>query len=254
MPTLQVGRRGIPYELRRSATAVERRITVTPGHVEVLALAKDDEAAVAGFLDRKRQWLFNTVREMERITAEHHAVPRFMTGSKIPYRGRRMPLIVRRHDGPTLDISYRNGFYVDLPAWIDADADALIARELKLWLKSRARRDALDVAKRCREMFDLRPSSIQIVDLRGGWGSCGPKGNIAVNWTLIFAPRLVFDYVVMHELAHLRERSHDAAFWNFMAELMPGYEVAKSWLASNEHHLSAAFLEESGAAEKRQKL
>ena len=56
MPTLQIGRTAIPYDLRRSATASERRITVTPGHVEVLALTNDDEKAVAGFLDRKRQW------------------------------------------------------------------------------------------------------------------------------------------------------------------------------------------------------
>ena len=52
---------------------------MTPGHIEVLALTNDDEEAVAGFLDRKRQWLFNTVREMERITANRHAVPRFIT-------------------------------------------------------------------------------------------------------------------------------------------------------------------------------
>lgn len=250
MPTLQIGRTEIHYELRRSATASERRISVTPGHVEVLALTNDDEEAVAGFLNRKRQWLFNTVREMERIAANRHSVPRFMTGSKIPYCGRRMPLIVRRTDGATLDISYRNGFYIDLPAWIGDDADALTARELKLWLKSRARREVTNVARRYREKFDLTPSSIQLTDLREGWGSCGAKGNIAINWTLIFAPRLVLEYVVVHELAHLRERSHGPEFWNYMGLLMPGYEAAKSWLEGNEHHLSAAFLDE-GMATKR---
>lgn len=95
MPTLQIGRKEIPYELRRSATASERRITITPGHVEVLALTSDNDDDIAGFLERKRQWLFNTVREMEKITASRHVVPRFMTGSKIPYRGRKMPLAVR---------------------------------------------------------------------------------------------------------------------------------------------------------------
>lgn len=250
MPTLQVGRKEIAYELRRSPTAAERRITVTPGHVEVLALAADDDAAVAGFLDRKRKWLFNTVREMEQITANRHTVPRFMTGSKIPYRGRRMPLVVRRTDGQTLDVSYRNGFCVDLPSWVCGDSDALIAQHLKLWLKSRARRDVGDVVRQYREKFGLQPSSVQMVDLRNGWGSCGPKGNIAINWTLIFAPRLVFDYVVVHELAHLRERSHGAQFWNYMSLLMPGYEAAKSWLDANEHSLSAAFLDGDGDGER----
>src|SRR5690606_31377332 len=123
MPTLQIGRTEIPYELRRSATASERRITITPGHVEVLALTNDDEEAVAGFLARKRQWLFNTVREMERITQSRHAVPRLMTGSKIPYRGRKMPLTVRRTDAERIAIEYRSGFVVDLPHWAGQDAD-----------------------------------------------------------------------------------------------------------------------------------
>ncbi|HEV7340136.1 MAG TPA: SprT family zinc-dependent metalloprotease [Sphingopyxis sp.] len=243
MPSLQIGQTEIPYELRRSATASQRRITVTPGHVEVLALANDDEEAVAGFLDRKRRWIFNTVREMEQRAADRHVVPRFMTGSKIPFRGRRMPLTVRRTDGATLDIYYRNGFYVDLPAWIDTDVDALIAKELKLWLKSRARSDARDVARRYREKFGLRPNSLRVTNLRDGWGSCGAHGNIAINWTLIFAPRLVFEYVVVHELAHLRERSHGASFWELMATLMPGYETAKSWLETNGQKLGSDFLE-----------
>ena len=117
MPTIQIGRAEIAYELRRSATAAERRITVTPGNVEVIALTTDNDDDVAGFLERKRQWLFNTVRDMERIAASRHAVPRFMTGSKIPYRGRNMPLTVRRSDAERANVTYRNGFIVDLPHW-----------------------------------------------------------------------------------------------------------------------------------------
>ena len=69
MPSVRVGQTEIPYELRRSAAISERRITVTPGHVEVLALASDDEVAVEGFLQRKRQWLFDTLREMDEAVA-----------------------------------------------------------------------------------------------------------------------------------------------------------------------------------------
>lgn len=80
MPTRRIGKVDVSYELRRSASATQRRITATPGRVEVLAPTADDEDAIAGFLNRKRQWLLDTVRDMERITAGRHAVPRFMTG------------------------------------------------------------------------------------------------------------------------------------------------------------------------------
>lgn len=242
MPTLQIGRKEIPYELRRSATASERRITITPGHVEVLALTRDNDSDIAGFLERKRQWVFNTVREMERIAATRHVVPRFMTGSKIPYRGRKMPLTVRRTDAERAAVTYRYGFIVDLPHWTGEDADHLVASELKLWLRQRARRDVQEIAAQYSKQFGLVPRSIRVADMTHGWGSCGSEGNVLINWHLIFAPRKVLDYVVAHELAHLRHRSHDLEFWRYMDGLAPGWEPIKSWLDKHQSELSADFL------------
>lgn len=238
MPTIQIGRAEIAYELRRSATAAERRITVTPGHVEVLALTTDGDDEIAGFLDRKRQWLFNTVRDMERVTASRHAVPRFMTGSKIPYRGRKMPLTVRRTDAERATVTYRNGFIVDLPHWTGDDPDQLVASELKHWLKQRARRDVKEIAAAIGKKHGLTPRSIRVADFANGWGSCGPEGNVLINWHLIFAPRKVLEYVVVHELAHLRVRSHGPEFWALLETLQPTFADSKSWLRQHQSALS----------------
>ncbi|RWI88659.1 MAG: M48 family peptidase [Mesorhizobium sp.] len=243
MPTLRIGRKQIPYELRRSAAASERRITVTPGHVEVLALASDDDDEIAAFLERKRQWVFNTVREMERITSDRHVVPRFMTGSKILFRGRRMRLTVRRTDGDRIDLTFRNGFMVDLPSWAGSDADKLVARELKLWLKRRVRRDVIEIVADYGRRFGLAPRSIRVADFVNGWGSCGAEGNILINWHLVLAPRKVLEYVVAHELAHLRHRSHGPAFWAFLRTIAPDFEASKAWLDANQGNLSAEFLD-----------
>jgi predicted metal-dependent hydrolase len=157
MPSIRIGQTEITYELQRTAAASERRITVTPGRVEVLALATDNEAAIEGFLDRKRQWLFDTVRQVEEIAATRPAVPRFMTGSKIPYRGRKVALTVRRHDGARVAIAYRGGLIVDLPSHVPAAAaGAIVAMEIKFWLKQQARRDILDIAKVYGQWFDLK--------------------------------------------------------------------------------------------------
>ncbi|WP_313326756.1 SprT family zinc-dependent metalloprotease [Sphingobium yanoikuyae] len=247
---LRIGRTEIAYELRRSATASERRITVTPGHVEVLALSTDDDDDIAGFLDRKRKWLFDTVREMDRAIGGRHVVPRFMTGSKIPYRGRKMPLTVRRSDGERIEIAYRNGFLVDLPAWAGTDADRLVASELKLWLKQRARREVKQIAAAYGRRFGLAPRSIRVGDFATGWGSCGVEGNILVNWHMIFAPRRVLEYVVAHEMAHLRVRSHGPEFWSFLSSIYPAWESAKQWLDSHETTLSAEFLTVSSGSMK----
>lgn len=242
MPTIQIGRAEIAYELRRSALATERRITVTPGHVEVMVLASDGDEDIADFLARKRQWLFNTMRDMEKITASRHAVPRFATGSRIPYRGRKMPLTVRRGDGERAAVSYRNGFIVDLPHWTSEDPDRLVASELQHWLKQRARRDVNESAASLGRRHGLSPRSIRVADFAHGWGSCGPEGNVLINWHLIFAPRKVLDYVVAHELAHLRHRSHGRAFWDYVEHLHPGWEDAKAWLERHQSNLSDQFL------------
>jgi predicted metal-dependent hydrolase len=240
---LRIGRAEIAYDLSRSPSASERRITVTPGHVEVMALAADDEDAVAGFLDRKRKWLFKTVREMERITANRHALPRFLTGSKIPYRGRKMSLTVRRTDAERMAITYRNGFTVDLPHWAGENTDHLIASELRHWLKQRARREVKQVAASYGRGFGLVPRSIRVSDFAHGWGSCGPEGNILINWHLIFAPPTVLDYVVAHELCHLRVRSHGPDFWRLVATIDPGFADAKRWLDLNQSTLADDFLQ-----------
>jgi predicted metal-dependent hydrolase len=243
MPTIQIGRAEIAYELRRTACATERRITITPGHVEVMALASDDDGDIAGFLDRKRQWLFNAMRDMERIVTSRHTVPRFMTGSKIPYRGRNMPLTVRRTDAERAAITYRNGFIVDLPHWTGANPDHLVASELKHWLKQRARRDVAVIAAAIDKKHDLTPRSIRVAEMANGWGSCGPEGNMLINWHLVFAPRKVLEYVVAHEMAHLRHRSHGSEFWAYLTVLTPDWANMKGWLDRNQSGISAGFLD-----------
>lgn len=242
MNVLRIGGTTIPYAIRRSASARERRITVTPGLVEVFALSADNDGDVVAFLDRKRQWLFDAFREVEHATANRHSVPRFMTGSKIPFRGRKVSLTVRRTDAPQIDVRYRHGFIVDLPAWSGRETDQLVAGELKLWLKRRVRRDVRETADRYRQRFDLFPRSITVAEFGSGWGSCGPQGNILINWHLIFAPRKVLDYVVAHELAHLKVRNHERQFWDFLGTIYPDWLSAKAWLERNQGGLDDGFL------------
>lgn len=243
MGMIRIGQTEVAYELRRSPAASERRITVSPGHVEVLVLTTDDDAEIHSFLSRKRQWLFNTLRELETKTANRAVVPLFMTGSKIPYRGRRASLTVRRHDGAHVEIDFRNGFLVDLPSWVsEADQDRIVATEIKLWLKRRVRRDVMEIAAVYQRRFNLKPRTIRVADMKTGWGACGPTGSILINWTLVFAPKAVLEYVVAHELVHLKERSHGPEFWSFLHGIMPDYSRPKGWLDINQGNLSADFL------------
>ena len=90
--------------------------------------------------------------------------------------------------------------------------------------------------------FGLVPRSIRVADFTNGWGSCGPEGNVIINWHLIFAPRKVLEYVVGHELAHLRVRSHGVEFWSLLGWILPNFEPSRTWLDRHQSTLSDHFL------------
>jgi hypothetical protein len=74
---------------------------------------------------------------------------------------------------------------------------------------------------------------IQIRDQRTRWGSCSPAGNLSFNWRLVLAPFEVLDYVVVHEVCHLREANHSRRFWRLVESRRPEWREQKAWL--NEH-------------------
>ncbi|WDC85678.1 M48 family metallopeptidase [Caloramator sp. mosi_1] len=65
------------------------------------------------------------------------------------------------------------------------------------------------------------------------WGSCSSKGNINLNWRLVMMPLDVIDYVIVHELCHLKHPNHSKGFWNLVREFMPDFEGKRRWLKEN---------------------
>lgn len=78
--------------------------------------------------------------------------------------------------------------------------------------------------------LDVRPRVIRVKDTRSRWGSCAPDGTLAFSWRLVMAPGWVLDYVVAHEVAHLRELNHSQRFWALVGRLTPHHDAANAWL------------------------
>jgi hypothetical protein len=74
---------------------------------------------------------------------------------------------------------------------------------------------------------------IEIRDQRTRWGSCSSRGTLSFNWRLVLAPFEVLDYVVVHELCHLKEPNHSHRFWRLVESRRPGWRVQRDWL--HEH-------------------
>ena len=76
----------------------------------------------------------------------------------------------------------------------------------------------------------LAVSRVSVRNQRSRWGSCGRDGHICVNWRLVLMPAWVCDYVLIHELMHLRRMDHSPAYWRLVAEACPDYRSARDWL------------------------
>ncbi len=123
--------------------------------------------------------------------------------------------------------------------WIQAHLAALPPAEPALTpeaLKRLAREASEDLSRRTEtfaRQMGLSYGRITIRAQRSRWGSCSGKGNLNFNCLLMLAPAEVRDYVVVHELCHLRQRNHAPAFWAEVAAVLPGYRCQAQWLKEN---------------------
>ena len=83
----------------------------------------------------------------------------------------------------------------------------------------------------------LRVSRVSVRNQRSRWGSCSPSGHICLNWRLVLMPDAVRDYVLIHELMHLRRLDHSRHFWRLVAHACPDYQQSRRWLRENRHLL-----------------
>ena len=83
----------------------------------------------------------------------------------------------------------------------------------------------------------FEPGQVTIRDQRSRWGSCSPKRTISLNWRLLQMPDSVCDYVILHELAHLRHANHGRRFWALVAKICPWYRDAERWLRRHGREL-----------------
>lgn len=211
----------ISVDLRRSVRAkrlslrvsrLDGRVTLSmPQHVPVREAIR--------FLSSRENWLRGHLNDVQ---------PRLPVrpGSQILYRGKMLPVL--EGVGRTVRILEDR---IELPVGPTASAG------LRARLKAAAR-DALAIeSDTYARQLGRSYSRITLRDTRSRWGSCSSTGALMYSWRLIMAPPAVLQYVAAHEVAHLVEMNHSAAFWDVVARLMPDYQPHRSWLRTHGHEL-----------------
>ncbi len=156
---------------------------------------------------------------------------RWEDGGELPYLGQTISFrtggTARHYDGDPDAPQAGDTLWLGLPAAADA---ARIRDTVQAWLQGRAR---ILIERRLLHFLDrsgLRINKWRLSGATSRWGSCTSRGNIMLNWRLVHFHLDIIDYVIAHELAHLREMNHGPGFWAEVGNLLPGYQNARDTL------------------------
>lgn len=216
--------REVALTIRRSDRARRLRLRMLPevGLEVVLPRGASRDDAI-DFVRRESAWV---LRQLTRgVLAAPLLVP--VDGASIPYLGSSLSLRMTG-GGPTV----ASGGVLFIPSTGGLDA-------IERWYRAEARRIGADLAAAHAATLGVSFGRLAIKDARTRWGSCSSKGNLNLSWRLVMAPLEVLDYVVAHEVAHLREMNHSSRFWAHVETLCPRYREHRRWLRANGATLAA---------------
>lgn len=204
----------LEVQVKRSARA--RRMTLRVGRTDgVVTLTVPPGVSLSqaeGFLGQQADWV-------RRKVADAPGLRRVRVGGTLPLRGQEVPLVA----GPGRSARLQ-GAAIAVP-----DDDRAGAR-VKVLLRSLAQTHLAAAVDRYGEALGRQPSAITLRDTRSRWGSCSSQGKLMFSWRLVMAPAAVLDYVVAHEVAHLKHMDHSPRFWAQVEALMPDYAPKRAWL------------------------
>jgi predicted metal-dependent hydrolase len=227
------------YQIRRSGRARRLRVTVRPAGVEVVAPLGVRDAEIAAFVRDHQRWIETRLEAIRRTLATHPGSRQLIDGARIPYRGAWHRLRVVRSGRTRPLVRHDGDLWVELPDGLPAALqEGEVERVLSGWLRRQARLEAKALIERYGARHGLRARGLAIKAHRTLWGSCTARGVVNLNWRLILAPPAVLEYVVVHELCHLRHRHHQPPFWRLVAEILPDYGQQRRWLRANGHLLT----------------
>lgn len=222
------------YKVRRSQRAKKTRIVVTVDSIEVVAPPQVPESRIKAFVEAQQGWIRDAVKRVgERAEAHSRLAPsQYHEGVAVPYQGRHYKLSIKPTAARSIKIVLQpEVLWIYLPVTLGAaDSSEAIRHALQCWMKQQARQQAIQLIDKHARRFALTPRSLRIKTQKSRWGSCGPQNDINLNWLLMLAPPVVMEYVVIHELCHIRHKNHSKAFWSLVAEHMPDYLLHRRWL------------------------
>jgi len=217
---------GLDIEIKRSNRTKTLSINIErDGSVNVIVPVDLEESKILEIVKSKEYEIHKQITNNRELNKER-IDRKFVPGHSFLYLGKSYNLqIVENQDEP-LKI-YQGKFLLSLKFQEKAEA---------VFIKYYKKQGKPILEKRInyfKEFIKEKPNEIKIVDLKTRWASCTPKGNLNFHWKCFMAPASVLDYLIVHELVHLKHLNHSRQFWDEVSIIVPEYKTHEDWLRKN---------------------
>lgn len=209
------------------------------GRIRVSAPKGASEAAIRIAVNERRPWIETQLKALETVLSRVANGPKervWADGEKFLYQGKGYPISI--HVDPALTephVQFKNKV---LEIHTAHDDEATLRALLKKHYTRACKTLIIERLNHFQPLIGVKSKSMSIEDSQSKWGTCNSAGHLMFNWRLIMAPTDVVDYLVIHELCHLKHMNHDRSFWRLVGKYCTDYEKKQAWLACYNAHMS----------------
>lgn len=217
----------IPYLLKRSARRRTIALRIDGKGLTVSVPLRTGARRVEAVLREKARWILTKLFELRSSQLPRRT---WRDGELLPYLGAELRLALQEGGGraqPRLD---GEALLVMVEDTLDP---AQVQSKVVKWYRREALAHFTDRVAHYAARLEVALPPLRLSNASTRWGSCNSRGEVRLNWRLIKAPHELIDYVVAHELAHLKHLNHSPAFWGTVDQLYPGYHAARAALKVN---------------------
>jgi len=218
-----------PDRIIRTRRKTVGLIVEPDGTLTIRAPRWADDDVIAGVIAEKRAWIEKKQGEA-RTRQQLKPLKTYQSGESFLYLGDQYEL--RIVPGPKR-LKLDGGVFL-----LGRDNQDRAKKAFETWYRKQAKSYIPARTSRFAEKMGLSYRSIKINGAKKRWGSCSSAGNLNFTWRLMMAPPEMIDYVIVHELCHLKEPNHSRAFWDRVGAVIPDYRQKRRWLRENTHFLT----------------
>jgi len=227
---IRYGNSIIQYSIIKSKRRKTSQITVDENQVIVRAPKSKSLKEIQNIMQDKAQWVFRKQLEFQKIKPSIRKIS-YTGGTTLPYLGKNCLLEIKKAQKKN-SIKYKAGKFLVLIKGNKA-SKKLVKKLYEDWLKIKAEKVFQTKIIKFSKKTQLVPKKILIKNLKNRWGSATNKGVVNLNSHLLKAPNDIIDYIIIHELCHLKIKNHSFRYWNLVRKFVPNFEEKKAWLEKN---------------------